>query len=271
MRSRHHWLAAVALVGPMLCMVTPLTPPAAAQVLDPIQYSLFSQSDLTFGCTGPCACPVFTTGPISGTFTFYRTAVDPLFTHYELLNISWRYAAAGTGKLVHVTGHGTYDLGGEVAVVQRMQLDLVSDGTLGQHFDSGAVPVRAAFPAIDIVVHDPVNACLDSVLHIVTGPQGTESVDNDARALRLSAAPNPASWGTNVTLATPESEPGRIEVLGVDGRTVTVLAEGMIAAGVGHWHWDGRTAAGADAGAGVFWVRARVGTREAILRVVRFR
>jgi hypothetical protein len=266
MRSCYPWLAAVAISATIS-----LALPASAQVLDPIQYTLFPQSDLTFGCTGPCACPAVTTGPISGTFTFYRTSVDPLFTHYALLNISWRYTSPGTAKVVHLTGHGTYDVGGEVALVQRMQLDLVSDGTQEQHFDSGNVPVRAKFPAIDIDVHDQVNVCIDSLLHIVSGPQGTETVENDGRSLRLSAAPNPMSSGAELTLASPETQPGRIEVLGVNGSTIAVLVDGTIPAGVGHWHWDGRTASGADAGAGVFWVRARVGTLEAIQRVVRFR
>src|SRR5262249_33695687 len=153
-----------------------------------------------------------------------------------------------TGKTVSLTGHGTYDLGGEVALVQRMQLDLVSDGTLEQHFDSGQVPAHGVFPAIDIEVHDRVNVCIDSLLHIVAGPQGTESLDNGARSLRLPAVPNPTSQGTDVTLSSPETQGGRIEVLGVNGGTIAVLADGTIPAGVGHWHWDGKTAAGVDAG-----------------------
>ena len=51
--------------------------PRSAQVLDPIQYTLASGSVLEYGCFGPCACPVATLGPVKGTFTFYRTSVDP--------------------------------------------------------------------------------------------------------------------------------------------------------------------------------------------------
>src|SRR5262249_59672949 len=120
----------------------------------------------------------------------------------------------------------------------------------------------------DIDVHDQVNVCIDSLLHIVTGPQGTESVENDARSLRLSAAPNPMTSGAELTLVAPETQPGRIEVLGVNGSTIAVLADGTIPAGVGPWHWDGRAATGADAGAGGVWVRARGRTLQAIQRVV---
>ena len=96
MRSRCLWLAAVAISA----TISLASPAVWAQVLDPIQYTLYSQSDLTFGCTGPCACPAVTTGPISGSFTFYRTSVDPLFTHYSLLNISWSYTTPGTARIV---------------------------------------------------------------------------------------------------------------------------------------------------------------------------
>src|SRR5262245_44510130 len=110
MRSFSRRLAPIALLAALA-----IPRPAAAQVLDPIQYSLFSGSDLAYGCLGPCACPVVTTGPLSGTFTFFRTSIDPLFTHYALLNILWQYPVPGAPaghKFATITGHGTYDLGG---------------------------------------------------------------------------------------------------------------------------------------------------------------
>src|SRR5262245_14736789 len=194
MRSFSRRLAPIALLATLA-----IPRPATAQVLDPIQYSLFASSELAFGCMGPCACPVFFTGPLQGTFTFYRTSVDPLFTHYALLNIFWQYPVPGDPghKFATVTGHGTYDLGGEVAIMQRMQLDLVTDGVLEQHFDSGLVPARGIFPAIDVEVRVRVNVCIDSVLHVVAGPQGTESVGAGGPGLRLSATPNPTRAGSD--------------------------------------------------------------------------
>src|SRR5262249_22154410 len=159
MRSIRLWL----LFATSLAALAPAGA-ANAQVLDPIQYALFQRSDLGYGCDGPCACPFVFTGPLTGTFTFYRTSVDPLFTHYALLNIVWHYPVPGTSKVATITGHGTYDIGGEVAAMQRMQLDVTTDGVMPQHFDSGVVPSRVAFPAIDIDVRVAVNVCIDSVL-----------------------------------------------------------------------------------------------------------
>jgi len=259
-------------LAPFVLLVTLALPrSAAAQVLDPIQYSLFKSADFGYGCDGPCACPFVFSGSLDGTFTFYRTSVDPLYTHYALLNILWHYPVPGTDKIATITGHGTYDIGGEVANMQRMQLDVVTDGVLAQHFDSGLVPARGIFPAIDIDVRLAVNVCVDSVLHVVAGPQGTESVGPGGAALRLSAAPNPTRAGSDVVLVLPEAETGRVDVLSVTGRAIATLASGAFPAGENRWHWDGRAAGGADAGVGVFWVRARFGSRTAEQRFVRLR
>jgi hypothetical protein len=274
MRSAARWLALAMLraklLAATLATITPVRP-AIAQVLDPIQYGVFKPSDLTYGCTGPCACPQVSTGPLAGTFTFYRTGVDPLYTHYALLNIVWRYPVPGTGKTAIITGHGTYDIGGEFALTQRMQLDVTTDGVLQQHFDSGLVPVRAPFPSIEIDVHAPMNVCVDSILHVIAGPQGTESVPPSGPAMRLTASPNPTRAGADVVLTLPTAEAGEVMVLNVAGQSVARLAHGMFPAGESHWHWDGRTASGTDAGAGVFWVRARIGAQTVTQGFVRFR
>ena len=245
--------------------------PAAAQVLDPIQYQLGKAADFGYGCDGPCACPWVMTGPLAGTFTLYRTGVDPLYTHYALLDIVWRYPEPGTGRAVTITGHGTYDLGGEVALMQRMQLDVTTDGVLEQHFDSGLVPARGIFPAIDIDVRAHVNVCFDTVMSVVAGPQGTASVPPASPAVRLTASPNPTRAGADVLLTLAEAAAGEVTVLSVAGRTVAVLARGTFPAGETGWHWDGRTAGGADAGAGVFWVRVRLGSHSVTQRFARLR
>jgi len=269
MRRARHWLALVVALATLTAFV-PFRP-AAAQVLDPIQYALFKPADFGYGCDGPCDCPWVTTGPLSGTFTFYRTSVDPLYAHYALLNIVWRYPVPGTGAFATITGHGTYDIGGEVANMQRMQLDVVTDGALAQHFDSGLVPTRGIFPAIDIEVRLSVNVCFDSVLHVVAGPQGTDGVPPSGPTMRLTTAPNPTRAGTVVVLSLPEAETGVVEVLNVAGQRVAELARGTIPAGDSRWHWDGRTSSGTDAGAGVFWVRARLGASTVTQGFVRFR
>ena len=266
MRPSRHWLSLAITLATLT-----LPRPSAAQVLDPIQYSLFKAADFGYGCDGPCACPFVFSGSLDGSFTFYRTSVDPLYTHYELLNILWHYTAPGTGKIATITGHGTYDIGGEVANMQRMQLDVVTDGVLAQHFDSGLVPARGIFPAIDVDVRLAVNACIDSVLHVVAGPQGTASVPPSGPTMRLSTTPNPTRGAADVALSLPAAATGEVEVLNVAGQRVAELASGTFAAGDNRWHWDGRTLNGTDAGFGVFWVRARLGTNTVTQGFVRFR
>ena len=168
MRPARHWLAATVMLAALA-----FAGRAGAQVLDPIQYALFTHSDLGYGCDGTCACPFVFTGPLTGTFTFYRTGIDPLFTHYALLNILWSYPVPGTGKFATVTGHGTYDIGGEFALSQRMQLDVTTDGVLQQHFDSGVVPAPVAFPNIDIVLSINGFKCYDTVIHLKASPATT--------------------------------------------------------------------------------------------------
>src|SRR5437773_9517885 len=109
---------------------------ARAQVLDPIQYQLYPGSRFEYGCGGMCECPIILSGPMKGSFTLYRTSVDPLFTHYALLNIMWEYPAgdSATARLIKITGKGTYDIGGEVALTQRMTLDVSFDGGPSQFF-----------------------------------------------------------------------------------------------------------------------------------------
>lgn len=268
MRLSRPWFAFFALV------IAPLAAPhpGRTQVLDPIQYTLFPQSDLEYGCFGPCACPVVTVGPLRGDFTFYRTSVDPLFSHYALVNIAWTYTVSGaTPHTVHMTGHGTYDLGGEVALTQRMTLDLRSDGGPEQHFDSGVGSVKATFPVIDILVYAHANACLDSVLHVVAAPFGVVSVGPAAAPLLRRVTPNPTSGAAEIVLALPSAGHARVDVVGVDGRVVATLTEGEFTAGEQRLRWNGRTSRGADAGAGLFWVRARVGGRVDAQRIVRLR
>jgi hypothetical protein len=211
-----------------------------------------------------------------GTFTFYRTSVDPLFAHYALANIDWRYpfgdSASGTLRTVRLTGSGTYDLGGEVALTQRMSLDLTSDAGQQQHFDSGTVPARGVFPAIDIAVHARLGVCLDSVLQVVAAPPGVASVGPLASGrLIQSAMPNPAPGALDVVLALPVAGRARVDVVDVGGRVVARLFDGWMGAGASRLRWNGRNAGGASVGAGLFWIRAQVGAVEDERRVVRLR
>jgi hypothetical protein len=272
MRSRN-WPAFVTGIV-MLALAAPRY--ASAQVSDPLQYRLFPDSNLEYGCFGPCACPVVISGPLDGDFTFYRPGLDPHSGHFELLNIAWSYtiggSAAGAQRTAHVTGHGTYDLAGEVALTQRMTLDLTTDDVLHQHFDSGWVPARPIFPAIDVDVRLTVNACMDSVFHVLAAAFGVVSAE-PALSGRLiqTLMPNPSSSPIEFVLALPNPTHARVDVLDVRGRVVARLVDGDFVAGEQRLRWDGRDAHGADVGAGVFWIRAQAGTQLDRRRIVRLR
>jgi len=247
---------------------------ASAQVLDPIQYTLAYGSDLQYGCMGPCACPVLFSGPLKGSFTFYRTSIDPLFTHYALLNIAWTYTMndgpGGTPQARSVRGSGTYDIGGEVALVQRMTLDVTTDDTLSQHFDSGLVPVHATFPIIDIAAQLKINTCLDSVFHVIASPFGVTAVDpRPGDRLLRSLAPNPSQGDIEVLFAPRSAGRARVDVLDVRGRVIATLLDRALVPSDYRLRWDGHDARGAQARPGVYWIRAAAGGRTEGERVVR--
>jgi hypothetical protein len=233
---------------------------ASGQVLDPIQYTMSSGSVLEYGCMGPCACPVIFSGPVKGQFTFYRTGIDPLFTHYALLNIDWTYTLndgpGGTPRTRSVRGNGTYDVGGEVALEQRLTLDVTTDDTLTQHFDSGLVPVHAPFPVIDVEAHLRIDTCLDSVFHVIASPFGTASVGPGANTrLVQGLAPNPSRGDIVVVLSPRAAGHARVDVLDVRGRVVATLLDRAVVPGELPLRWDGHDLHGRSAGPGVYWVR----------------
>ena len=272
MRASKWWI----ILAASLLLLLALSRSAHGQVSDPLQYKLYPGSYFEYGCFGPCACPVAVSDPLRGSFTFYRTSIDPLFTRFVITNIDWTYtfgdSGTATARTVHLAGHGTYEIGGEVALTQRMSLNLSSNGALEQKFDSGVVPVGADFPAISIDVHARTGACLDSILHVLTAPLGFATIGPPAAARLIERAmPNPTHAALDVVLALHQNERVRVDVVDVGGRVVAMLADREMSAGEQRIRWNGRTAQGADAGSGLFWIRARVGSRLDQARVVRFK
>jgi len=81
--------------------------------------------------------------------------------------------------------------------------------------------------------------------------------------------PNPSAAATRLQLDLPASLQVKLEVLDVAGRVVRSRDLGRLTAGSHPLEWDGLDARGARAGAGLYWVRVRAGSSEAIQRVVR--
>jgi len=259
---RQHPLALVVALATLT-----LATPASTQVLDPIQCTLTSPSELGYGCAQPCMCAWFVRGPLTGGFAMHLTSSDYLHAHYALLDFAWRWEvpdSTGGTRIETLTGRGTYDVDYLPGVgSQRMQLDLTTEDGFEHHFDSRWVPGPTS-SALDIVV--PMGrACRDSVVHIVA-LERTEDVPPTVPGAMLAAAPNPARAGADIQLVLPEPASGQVEVVSVSGQIVAVIANGAFPAGESRLRWDGRAAAGTDAGVGVFWVRARISyhAREAV-------
>jgi len=81
--------------------------------------------------------------------------------------------------------------------------------------------------------------------------------------------PNPSAAATQLQLELPANVRVKLEVLDVAGRVVQARELGRLTAGSHVLEWDGLDARGARAGAGLYWVRVRAGSSEAVQRVVR--
>jgi hypothetical protein len=87
-------------------------------------YTLLSGSTLTDDCPFCDRLPIVL--PVTGTFTIQLLEENPLFTRYELKNISWT-AGSNSGPQYVVSGSGVYQVGGEVAIGQDLFLDVEVD------------------------------------------------------------------------------------------------------------------------------------------------
>jgi hypothetical protein len=136
----------------------------------PVLYKLVKGSTYQEGCFDPCACPLTMEIPMRGTFRLTYLAYDGLFTHYAVDGVRWRaYFGSATR---HITGAGMYRIGGEVAVQQQLELELIIDGEPRDTFDSGLVVGGYEYPKIDVAVSMHDMFCYDIVLQVRARPFG---------------------------------------------------------------------------------------------------
>lgn len=94
-------------------------------------YRLLHGSQLLDDCSGCGRAPILT--PVRGEFDLVLVSENLLFSRYHLFNVSF------TGALdYHLSGEGEYQVGGEVAVIQRLELEL-------EVIDPSGIPRTAAF------------------------------------------------------------------------------------------------------------------------------
>src|SRR6266540_2103798 len=87
-------------------------------------YTLLHGSYLIDDCP-PCARPTILE-PMRGTFELRLVEENTLFSRYELTNIEFT-AGSVAGRTYKVVGRGTYSVGGEVALIQNMFLEVFID------------------------------------------------------------------------------------------------------------------------------------------------
>ena len=113
----------------------------AASASGPWQYRLIDGSTLTDDCF--CGRPAIQQS-LRGSFQLRPLEENPLFTRYTVEDLVFN---AGTPPVphYHVTGHGTYQIGGEVAVTQELILELqIDDG-----FTNRACVLTNVSPAVN--------------------------------------------------------------------------------------------------------------------------
>lgn len=122
-------------------------------------------------CIGACACPPHSVNaPLTGAFTLTFIESDPLFDHYAVTGLSW-VADVPIG-FTRISGGGSYRIGGEVAIQQQLQLDLIADDGTPVSFDSGLIGIDPdhPFPQISMRLVTMPTECTQLTLTFVASP-----------------------------------------------------------------------------------------------------
>ncbi len=128
-------------------------------------YTLIAGSQLTDDCPTCDRLPIVV--PMTGTFGLSVLELNPLFTRYELTDIAF-HAGTNAGREYQVSGRGTYQIGGEVAVLQDMFLDLAISNGGGQTAALCVNPDRSVsqpWPKLQITM-DQTNGTLSQVYYL---------------------------------------------------------------------------------------------------------
>jgi hypothetical protein len=142
----------------------------AASPSQPRSYRLLEGSYLLDDCPA-CGRPTILE-PMRGTFNLRLVEENPLFARYELENVA--FTAGGVGRTYHVTGRGTYALGGEVALRQEMLLEVrIDDGANDRscYFTNDSPAVNKLWPMLEAAVVQ-TNGTFFQVyrLHLIAAP-----------------------------------------------------------------------------------------------------
>ena len=135
-------------------------------------YTLLTESTLINDCP-PCGRPTIPL-PLHGTFMLALVEEHPLFNRYELRDINFA-TEANPDAAYRITGSGTFQIGGEVALQQEMELHLyVDNGQTNEFlfFTNSIKTLDKAWPVMDINVDEtPGFFARVYRLHLIAAPQ----------------------------------------------------------------------------------------------------
>lgn len=168
------------------------------------QYTLLPGSQLLDDCPVCDVIPI--PAPMGGTFQLRLLEENPLFTTYAVENIEFK-AESPAGSSYKVTGRGLYQMGGEVARIQEMQLvATIDDGITNTlcWFTNQARAVDRLWPMIQIAMIQ-TNGTDAETYHMEwrAAPlrQIWFSTARDMTSMRLPAPPNTVSAGDWISSA----------------------------------------------------------------------
>ncbi len=131
---------------------------------------------------------------------------------------------------------------------------------------SGTARIRFAFGSDSNTTEE--GWYIDDVVLVLTGVAGTDDhVENQALSFR-STSGNPTPGNAVLKLDLPRSESAMVGIFDASGRCIRLLVNRELSAGNHTLTWDGRSDDGVLCGTGVFWARARVGTRSLSTRLL---
>jgi hypothetical protein len=111
--------------------------------------------------------------PLAGTFFLTKVREDSLYTYYRVDDIE--FGSMLCSFCAHITGSGSYRQGGEAALVQELEVELVDLTASRAILASGYVPAGAEFPQIDVDLEhkNPESGTHIFSLHLVARPVAT--------------------------------------------------------------------------------------------------
>lgn len=128
------------------------------------RYTLLPDSTLVDDCP-PCARPTILE-PLRGGFDLRLDFENPLFTYYTLEN--FHLMAGAAGRTYKITGKGRYRIGGEVALVQDVFLEVwIDDGTSNRlcYLTNATPGLRRLWPMLNVSVVQ-TNGTFTQVYHL---------------------------------------------------------------------------------------------------------